>query len=201
MQKRRLGLVSTHSRPKAAAIAKSIGHHALKVSTHSRPKAAAVDDLPALIQHFVSTHSRPKAAARQTQLPGGAVEFQHTAARRRLPAGQRVPKKVSVVSTHSRPKAAALIRLFFAFFASSFNTQPPEGGCWPCRWRLPAGRCFNTQPPEGGCRRADAIARRGGSFNTQPPEGGCATPPLAAPRSVVSTHSRPKAAAPCLKTL
>ena len=33
------------------------------------------------------------------------------------------------------------------------------------------------------------------SFNTQPPEGGCDTPIIFAKAFIVSTHSRPKAAA------
>ena len=78
--------VSTHSRPKAAAITatqalgndigfntqppeggclfindQSIGF--IIVSTHSRPKAAAVIASFKIAPPFVSTHSRPKAAA------------------------------------------------------------------------------------------------------------------------------------------
>ena len=78
----------------------------------------------------VSTHSRPKAAANvksitirkwpgfNTQPPEGgclfstlgrsfAKQFQHTAARRRLPLLSSPPSIHSIVSTHSRPKAAA----------------------------------------------------------------------------------------------
>ncbi len=55
----------------------------------------------------VSTHSRPKAAAQEARLQ---VESQ-------------------TVSTHSRPKAAANCRIKRTFAFSSFNTQPPEGGC------------------------------------------------------------------------
>ena len=55
------------------------------VSTHSRPKAAAAMshlDRPAVV---VSTHSRPKAAAcRRQARHGNTFQFQHTAARRRL---------------------------------------------------------------------------------------------------------------------
>ena len=72
--------------------------------------------------------------------------------------------------------------------------------------------CFNTQPPEGGCLNLDAMflhtaARRrlhlhasahagGFSFNTQPPEGGCKDAARLDFATPVSTHSRPKAAAP-----
>ena len=55
--------VSTHSRPKAAAINASGNKATEIVSTHSRPKAAA-RALPVEEQgNYVSTHSRPKAAA------------------------------------------------------------------------------------------------------------------------------------------
>ena len=103
-----LDRVSTHSRPKAAA--KTLPHtlRAALVSTHSRPKAAAkriiVDDsMP-----IVSTHSRPKAAALPISFTLPAwTEFQHTAARRRLPPIEQCHDSRIGVSTHSRPKAAA----------------------------------------------------------------------------------------------
>ena len=79
-------MVSTHSRPKAAALAykmlaakiEAFQHTAARrrlplqpliddgrasVSTHSRPKAAAAAKMTAWIVLRVSTHSRPKAAA------------------------------------------------------------------------------------------------------------------------------------------
>ena len=57
-------MVSTHSRPKAAANSDIKLPKIDGVSTHSRPKAAA--GLRAAMYKFgfhVSTHSRPKAAA------------------------------------------------------------------------------------------------------------------------------------------
>ena len=121
--------------------------------------------------------------------------FQHTAARRRL----------------------VLTNLQSASALSCFNTQPPEGG-WVCGFRVlkhslvsthsrpkAAGNrynmfssyfdCFNTQPPEGGWRLCNTGVRYPKSFNTQPPEGGWIF--LIGATSigtVVSTHSRPKAA-------
>ena len=79
----------------------------------------------------------------------------------------------------------------------SFNTQPPEGGCRRYGgYAFSSRHGFNTQPPEGGCK-----GKKRGSvwllcFNTQPPEGGCRYY-WADGRTldVVSTHSRPKAAA------
>ena len=97
--------VSTHSRPKAAAMCNSQYRHGGKVSTHSRPTAAGADgDVVAADTRFntqppeggcfddnggcaglvVSTHSRPKAADHRLILINPIMR----------------------VSTHSRPKAA-----------------------------------------------------------------------------------------------
>ena len=56
-----------------------------------------------------------------------AYQFQHTAARRRLKCRSFVFKKIS-----------------------SFNTQPPEGGCNQTDAKITSLQSFNTQPPEGG---------------------------------------------------
>ena len=99
--------VSTHSRPKAAGFSPRPSASQRVVSTHSRPKAAGflpdngVCPAPSfntqppeggwgdmsnnqLIIVNVSTHSRPKAAGTMTLGQVEQVEFQHTAARRRL---------------------------------------------------------------------------------------------------------------------
>ena len=124
--------------------------------------------------YFVSTHSRPKAAGPMMLFMFMLVlEFQHTAARRRLGRFGRW-------------------RWWPRF---GFNTQPPEGG-WglillgfrittvfqhtAARRRLGnhAVRysqrffCFNTQPPEGGWGFAVVALSTFKGFNTQPPEGG-----------------------------
>ena len=80
------------------------------VSTHSRLKAAGFAVWGFCPHHFVSTHSRLKAAGRVSS----AVILS--------------PR----VSTHSRLKAAGPLKGFLFCRASSFNTQPPEGG-----WRRP----------------------------------------------------------------
>ena len=56
-------------------------------------------------------------------------------------------------------------------------------------------RSFNTQPPEGGWHKLIGSLYRIPRFNTQPPEGGwmCAEFGLIG-ATIVSTHSRPKAA-------
>ena len=77
--------VSTHSRPKAAALQNVYYAPNMEVSTHSRPKAAAQYDAYERAVQNVSTHSRPKAAASigLISVPMNSA-FQHTAARRRL---------------------------------------------------------------------------------------------------------------------
>ena len=57
-----------------------------------------------------------------------------------------------MVSTHSRLKAAASQKTAKTVRMASFNTQPPEGGCFVFKREINLfNRCFNTQPPEGGC--------------------------------------------------
>ena len=121
------------------------------VSTHSRPKAAATWNCPFCVDVDVSTHSRPKAAAsctfgasilrmfqhtaaRRRLLQRGCDNrkrqtFQHTAARRRLQNAVVYSVTIGTVSTHSRPKAAASYCKFSELVYLCFNTQPPEGGC------------------------------------------------------------------------
>ena len=59
----------------------------------------------------------------------GSNPFQHTAARRRLMM-MFFPATAERVSTHSRPKAAVIVFIDFRQREQSFNTQPPEGGCY-----------------------------------------------------------------------
>ena len=58
----REAIVSTHSRPKAAAVGIRPPDVGLHVSTHSRPKAAGSTPFTPNLSSIVSTHSRPKAA-------------------------------------------------------------------------------------------------------------------------------------------
>ena len=122
--------VSTHSRTEAAAPLAPDLTRIVGVSTHSRTEAAAFNDDPECGFAKVSTHSRTEAAACvclllrlqyqsfNTQPHGGGchisvkfdegnVEFQHTAARRRLLKLQLNIGIEVVVSTHSRTEAAA----------------------------------------------------------------------------------------------
>ena len=128
--------------------------------------------------------------------PISGEQFQHTATRRWLQTQSYHPYYCSSVSTHSHPKVAAIWISKLQRKRSSFNTQPPEGGCYCKRSILWQHWRFNTQPPEGGCDilyflanlaievsthshpKVAATGRRDrkcgrNCFNTQPPEGGC----------------------------
>ena len=101
------------------------------------------------------------------------LRFQHTAARRRLLAPHFMVRGINCC----------------------FNTQPPEGGCNGDDNIVYFRAGFNTQPPEGGCGIYSLQAPHYPCFNTQPPEGGCKKIGIARVEFLVSTHSRPKAAA------
>ena len=189
-----MGIVSTHSRPKAAgSTTKATAWK--KDSFNTQPPEGGWGKTSLGVRRMiVSTHSRPKAAGNaiqtNTQTQAG---FQHTAARKRL-ASQYENRKADTLFQHT----AARRRLGFWFsqslFVVCFNTQPPEGG-WKglvpklldfevfqhtaARRRLELSNLsttaqygFNTQPPEGGwdIRRFLPMCLHG--FNTQPPEGG-----------------------------
>ena len=120
-------------------------------------------------------------------------QFQHTAARRRL--------------------GGSKYRFDFGY---CFNTQPPEGGwkvsvmCHPVlrvfqhtaarrRLAFPAPlpqACFLFQHTAARRRLGHChnVCHRLCSFNTQPPEGGWDAGLMPEDSTVVSTHSRPKAA-------
>ena len=142
-------MVSTLSRPKAAAWSFSDGETEIVVSTLSRPKAAA-NRMAAAYPYVcfntqppeggcrlfaqarcsvaVSTLSRPKAAAANLYVSTSRALFQHSAARRRL---RRL--WVAVCCRAMFQHSAARRRL--AFFNGAVKN---------------ANHCFNTQPPEGG---------------------------------------------------
>ena len=77
--------VSTHSRAEAAANGVLNEYQIANVSTHSRAEAAAFSGDDKSAESNVSTHSRAEAAASLLKGWETAAEFQHTAARRRLP--------------------------------------------------------------------------------------------------------------------
>ena len=145
-------MVSTHSRPKAAALPAQQFLVLVPVSTHSRPKAAAqMRSAWTRKTLLVSTHSRPKAAAPTPSTNPFLTQSFNTQ-----------PPEGGCLGWHRRSACVAC-----------FNTQPPEGGCdkiqyfeedvfkfqhtaarrrlpWPASI-YPSLHRFNTQPPEGGC--------------------------------------------------
>ena len=78
---------------------------------------------------------------------------------------------------------------------SGFNTQPPEGG-WFCKrdFRI-CTDCFNTQPPEGGWENPKINISLFTIVSTHSrPKAAGAGQRQAIQDQIVSTHSRPKAA-------
>ena len=128
---KRAGLagVSTHSRPKAAGVKTAYDKAVAAVSTHSRPKAAGrlTSSSTGFARCFntqppeggwkttapicnttpcFNTQPPEGGWSRSSNTPLRMLEFQHTAARRRLVLRLKRAECVFAVSTHSRPKAA-----------------------------------------------------------------------------------------------
>ena len=189
-------VVSTHSRPKAAAGRFLICHFLVRVSTHSRPKAAAAcrfsapyysasfntqppeggcpSPLSAKARSpLVSTHSRPKAAAKISACRLLADKFQHTAARRRL-LGEFIKVDFSAkVSTHSRPKAAASIKADINNAVGVSTHSRPKAAAL---WGTVGDNSFKVSThsrPKAAAGIYSLQAPHYPCFNTQPPEGGC----------------------------
>ena len=123
--------------------------------------------------------------------------FQHTAARRRLPLMGGFYFSTTKVSTHSRPKAAAIFGCNRREIRYGFNTQPPEGGCrflfflislfWRFQHTAARRRLRPINPTKvGRIKFQHTAARRRLPFYGRFFIG----------ENMVSTHSRPKAAAP-----
>ena len=98
------------------------------VSTHSRPKAAAADiatnGLTIVFQH-TAARRRLLYSCRSIK---PIMMFQHTAARRRLPNSERLKKRVGVFQ-HTAARRRLPCALPASIGLQRFNTQPPEGGC------------------------------------------------------------------------
>ena len=96
-------------------------------------KAMAAENLPIDV---VTAHER--------------LEFQLTAARRRLVVPALYAKNPEIVSTHSRPKAAGHHRCgSSSLHPVSTHSRPKAAGATTFKTRSTA-RGFNSQPPEGG---------------------------------------------------
>ena len=119
----------------------------------------------------VSTHSRPKAAGGISRLFQGKTQ----------------------VSTHSRPKAAGYgVSCRFTVFRFQHTAARRRLGSSRMkgyRWLL-----FQHTAARRRLVKRNQTVFSHKRFNTQPPEGGWTIRPHKTKRSVVSTHSRPKAA-------
>ena len=184
--------VSTHSRPKAAALTNGrllngrwFQHTAARRrliiskfipinrrSFNTQPPEGGCTASPSIkCEVIVSTHSRPKAAG----LKNSKYRQYHG------------------VSTHSRPKAAALaatdslVLQSFQHTAARRRLVSVTACISPCAMfqHTAARRRLNRQRVD---TQSDAC------FNTQPPEGGWQWRRCSHYRGRVSTHSRPKAA-------
>ena len=101
-----------------------------KVSTHSRPKAAAITAANSAGARRRFNSQPPEGGCiASTSVILRVSMFQLTAARRRLLLNCSDGGMEMIVSTHSRPKAAAHDNLLSKHIADGFNSQPPEGGC------------------------------------------------------------------------
>ena len=211
--------VSTHSRPKAAGRYGQRGAIHGRVSTHSRPKAAGNVRVQYVNNATVSTHSRPKAAGLRRRWPkilmhcfnsqppeGGWCgtfrfplmrwPFQLTAARRRLGKHNAEDVDSDMVSTHSRPKAAGhFFHIYLLLqFSVSTHSRPKAAGPASCPWHY-SNRCFNSQPPEGGWIPPPPNPHAQPTFQLTAARRRLAAGKLAHIKpTIVSTHSRPKAA-------
>ena len=170
---------------------------ALLVSTHSRPKAAApAQPLPPLARCCFNTQPpEGGCSGAKAKLPCKRW-FQHTAARRRLPSPSPTPCFAALFQHTAARRRLLAQRFTTPRVTRCFNTQPPEGGCCLIA-RLPEdARGFNTQPPEGGCFKPDALPQLKQWFqHTAARRRLQAQSPRICPAPRVSTHSRPKAAA------
>ena len=193
--------VSTHSRPKAAACAVGMSGLAGEVSTHSRPKAADFGLAVDTIGYVVSTHSRPKAAATAFLTVDSTGGFQHTAARRRL-----APVASSFISTRMFQHTAARRRL-----VSPDNNKSQYS--WFQHTAARRRLLFAKQAVSLCAQFQHTAARRrlfllSGYVDVENVVSTHSRPKAAADGGVlvlctirVSTHSRPKAAEPLLKAL
>ena len=187
-------IVSTHSRPKAAGAMYYGISTVIEVSTHSRPKAAGTATIPFSYALTGFNTQPPEGGWAIRKSPySNAWLFQHTAARRRLGTSQNFRSRLHAVSTHSRPKAAGSQR------------QRQE---WQKKFQHTAARRrldFHFRDTNSVIKFQHTAARRrlafskssssaGIGFNTQPPEGGWESNFTFELNTVVSTHSRPKAA-------
>ena len=125
-----LQIVSTHSHPKAAASTFSKCTTCKRSFNTQPPEGGCGKSMP-LAYGLISFNTQPPEGGCDvcSIFRAMPVWFQHTATRRRLHYIPPVDIGAMAVSTHSHPKAAAKASARWILKLTSFNTQPPEGGC------------------------------------------------------------------------
>ena len=122
--------VSTHSRPKAAGT-KFLGDVARRRFNTQPPEGGWADnyDVLRLVIEFQHTAARRRLAS-MVGVSGIEKLFQHTAARRRLVRTALRDLKPEIVSTHSRPKAAGKHDIeTLRRMEVSTHSRPKAAGC------------------------------------------------------------------------
>ena len=149
------------------------------------------------------------------------MQFQHTAARRRLAIYQHLFNRECAVSTHSRPKAAGTTDDVVVVGVKVSTHSRPKAAGSPCSTGQPTRRVSTHSRPKAAGRKwipnqrgrvsthsrpkAAGTARNGGinycevSTHSRPKAAGEGTREMIRAQVVVSTHSRPKAAEQCCK--
>ena len=123
------------------------------------------------------------------------IQFQHTAARRRLQVHQIYGSNAHGVSTHSRTKAAAWSEVLFAMkvpVSTHSRTKAAARLHILLTHSFPVSTHSRTKAAALSCLFGK-IEKIG--FNTQPHEGGCILSDGDQSVGIVSTHSRTKGAA------
>ena len=122
-------LVSTHSRPKAAATISTPRDMPSPGFNTQPPEGGCPLELLPLDPFPVSTHSRPEAAAAYDWHNAAVIRVStHSRAEAAAKFKNKFYSDVGV-STHSRAEAAAFRGFCFGVLFNGFNTQPREGGC------------------------------------------------------------------------
>ena len=140
--------VSTHSRPKAAALSKAKSTRK-RWFQHTAARRRLKLQLDKEFGINVSTHSRPKAAANCLTVSCGYGQFQHTAARRRL---RRSCRKARCANSfqHTAARRRLTINPDNSFPTKRFQHTAARRRLRIRRDIRSRGLSFNTQPPEGG---------------------------------------------------
>ena len=208
--------VSTHSRPKAAGSTSAINapvsafqHTAarrrlgnisqgrassIRVSTHSRPKAAGTKFLGDVARRRFNTQPPEGGWADNYDVLRLVIEFQHTAARRRLASMVGVS---GIEKLFQHTAARRRLGLLLSLSSSTFGFQHTAARRRLVRTALrdlkPEIVSTHSRPKAAGKHDIETLRRMEVSTHSRPKAAGCII--IDDPHKAdVSTHSRPKAA-------